>query len=68
MYKASGAKEELDSGKKAIETLGGKTEDILFFRLREVESERNIIVIKKIKLTPSKYPRGKNLPKTSPIL
>ena len=68
MYKASGAKEELDSGKKAIETLGGKTEDILSFRLNEVESERNIIVIKKIKLTPSKYPRGKNLPKTSPIL
>ena len=68
MYKASGAKEELDSGKKAIETLGGKTQDILSFRLNEVESERNIIVIKKIKLTPLKYPRGKNLPKTSPIL
>ena len=68
MYKASGAKEELDSGKKAIETLGGKTQDILSFRLSEVESERNIIVIKKIKLTLLKYPRGKNLPKTSPIL
>lgn len=68
MYKANGVEEELDSGKKAIKTFGGQIKEILHFRLNEVESERNIIVIKKIKLTPLKYPRGKNLPKTSPIL
>ena len=68
MYKGSSADEELKAGEKAILTLGGKVEKVVNFSLKEVESERNIVVIKKINKTDKKYPRGKNLPKTKPIL
>lgn len=68
MYKGSSAEEELEVGKKAISTLGGTVDKILNFNLPEVESERKIIIIKKIKKTDKKYPRNKNLPKIKPIL
>lgn len=68
MYKSQKAEEELAEGEKAIKTLGGSVEKTLSFNLEEVESERKIVLIKKIALTPSKYPRGKNLPKTKPIV
>jgi len=68
MYKGSRAEEELKEGQKAIKELGGKVEKILNFNLDEVDSERKIIVIKKVAHTPIKYPRGKNLPKTKPII
>lgn len=68
MYKGASADEELSNGEKAIHVLGGKVEKILNFTLKEVESERNIVVIKKINKTDKKYPRGKNLPKTKPII
>ena len=68
MYKGSKAEEELKDGEKAIKTLGGKVSLIQKFFLKEVESERNIVVIEKLFPTPSKFPRGKNLPKTKPII
>jgi 16S rRNA (guanine527-N7)-methyltransferase len=68
MYKGSGAEEELLTGKKAILSMGGAIEKTLNFSLDEVESERKIIIIKKIAHTDKKYPRGKNLPKTKPII
>lgn len=68
MYKGISANEELEIGKKAITILGGKLEKIVEFKLTEVDSERNVVVIKKINKTDKKYPRGKNLPKTKPIL
>lgn len=68
MYKGSSAEEELAQGSKAINLLGGKVEKTLQINLEEVESERKIIIIKKTKNTDKKYPRGKNLPKTHPII
>ena len=68
MYKGSKAEEELIEGEKAIKTLGGKVSLIQKFFLKEVESERNVVVIEKLFPTPSKFPRGKNLPKTKPIV
>ncbi|MBE7074160.1 MAG: 16S rRNA (guanine(527)-N(7))-methyltransferase RsmG [Clostridiales bacterium] len=67
MYKGSKSDEELALGKNAIRTLGGKVDKVLNFNLAEVDSERNIVVIEKISLTPVKFPRGKNLPKIKPI-
>lgn len=66
-YKGGSAEDEIVSAKKAIATLGGKVEKTLKFTLPENAGERNIIVIRKIKSTPNKYPRGQNKPKTDPI-
>ena len=67
MYKGSGFQEELDLGHKAIKILGGQVENILNYKLNEIDSQRNIIIIKKISRTDKKYPRGKNLPKLKPL-
>ena len=68
MYKGSKVNEEITLGQKAINELGGKIINVQNFYLSEVDSERNIVFIKKIHSTNKKYPRGKNLPKTKPIL
>lgn len=59
--------EEAIEAKKAIEVMGGEIVDVHKYRLFD-EFDRSIVVIKKIKATPKKYPRGKNLAKSSPIL
>lgn len=59
-------KEELEDAKKAIEILGGKIEKIESLNVGQ-ELERNIIVIKKVKNTPKKYPRGQSKPLKEPI-
>lgn len=68
MYKGSKVDEEIALGQKAINELGGKIIKVQNFYLSEVDSERNIVFIKKIHSTNKKYPRGKNLPKIKPIL
>ncbi|SRR5690606_22397913 len=65
--KASSAKEELTTAKKAIKTMGGKLEKVHSFTLPYEESERNIIMIRKVKRTPKKYPRKPGTPNKSPI-
>lgn len=65
--KASSTKEEMDAGKKAIATLGGRVDEIYHFLLPMENSERNIITIKKIKPTPKKYPRKPGTPNKMPI-
>lgn len=58
--------EEALEAKKAIEVLGGEIVDIHKYRLFD-EFDRSIVVVKKVKNTPKKYPRGKNLAKTKPL-
>jgi len=65
--KASSAEEELLNAKKAITTLGGKIEKIEKMNLPIENSERNFIVIKKIKNTAKKYPRKPGTPNKIPI-
>ena len=67
-YKGSNFKEELAEATKAIDLLGGKYLKTLNFELPNNYGERNIVIIEKIKPTPSKYPRSKNQPKTNPIV
>ncbi|MBU8637525.1 MULTISPECIES: 16S rRNA (guanine(527)-N(7))-methyltransferase RsmG [Bacillus] len=65
--KASAADEEMQAGKKAVTVLGGEVVEKHSFVLPLEESERNIIVIKKKKQTPKKYPRKPGTPNKSPI-
>lgn len=59
-------KQELEESKHAIEILGGKLEKIESLNVGN-DLERNIIIIKKIKNTPKRFPRGKGKPLKEPI-
>ena len=59
------AEEELTEAKNAIKILGGQVEEINTFELEGVK--RQIIVIKKIKNTPEKYPRGNGKERKKPL-
>lgn len=65
--KGSEIKEELENSKKAIEILGGKIENQIEFVLPESDIKRNIIIIRKIKATPGKYPRKAGTPAKEPL-
>ncbi|MFC5614002.1 16S rRNA (guanine(527)-N(7))-methyltransferase RsmG [Metabacillus niabensis] len=65
--KASAAHEELNSGKKAIQVLGGKVQQTYTFDLPQDNGERTILVIEKVKETPKKYPRKPGTPNKLPI-
>jgi 16S rRNA (guanine527-N7)-methyltransferase len=65
--KASKATEELNASKNAIKTLGGKTQDVASFELPHDAGERNIILIKKDRKTPGKYPRKAGTPNKNPL-
>lgn len=65
--KAASAGEEIDIGKKAISAMGGKLDQVHPFLLPEENSERNIIIILKVKQTPRKYPRKPGTPNKMPI-
>ncbi|MGD6993471.1 16S rRNA (guanine(527)-N(7))-methyltransferase RsmG [Sutcliffiella horikoshii] len=65
--KAAAASEELEKGKKALQILGGKLEKVHSFSLPLEESERNILIINKIKSTPKMYPRKPGTPNKQPL-
>lgn len=65
--KGANGEGELNEGKKAISTLGGKVKKVYNFSLPVEESERTIIVIDKFKNTPKKYPRKPGVPTKKPL-
>ena len=66
-YKSKDIYEELKNSEKAIEILGGKIEEVKEIEIPNTDIVRKLVFIKKIRQTPNKYPRGKNLPKTKPL-
>ena len=65
--KGSSVDEELKKANKAIDILGGKLYDVNKFFLPDTDMGRNIVIIKKEKNTPSKYPRKPRIPNKEPI-
>ena len=65
--KGPNIEQELNEAKFAIKELGGEIEKIENCILPDSDIERNIIIIKKIKETPKKYPRKVGLPSKEPI-
>ncbi|MDU3010677.1 MAG: 16S rRNA (guanine(527)-N(7))-methyltransferase RsmG [Peptoniphilus harei] len=59
-------KEELKSAKRAIELMGGEVKDIIHTPLPN-DIDHYIIVIKKVKATDKKYPRGGGKPRKAPL-
>ena len=64
--KGPNVEEEIEKANNAIETLGGKIENIEHLKLPG-ELERNILVIRKVKETPKKYPRKAGIPAKQPL-
>jgi len=58
---------EIEEAQNALKTLGGEIEKIEKITLPETEIIRNIILVKKIKQTPAKYPRKPGTPTKEPI-
>lgn len=64
--KGPNIEEEIEGSKKSLEILGGKIEKIEHIILPG-DLERNIILIRKIKETPSRYPRKAGTPVKQPL-
>lgn len=65
-YKAGDCEEETAAAKNAVKILGGDKADIIKRRLDD-DTVRSLVVIGKVTDSPAKYPRGKNLPRKSPL-
>ena len=65
-YKAGDCEEETAAAKNAVKILGGDKVDIIKRRLDD-DTVRSLVVIGKVTDSPAKYPRGKNLPRKSPL-
>ena len=66
-YKSEKAGEELQEAETAIKVLGGCVDKKAEFVLPDSKINRTLIVIKKAKLTPKKFPRRAGLPGKEPI-
>ena len=64
-YKSEKTDEEIENAKNALQVLGGKVSEVKEVSVGELT--RKLVVIKKVKPTPPKYPRGKNLPRVKPL-
>jgi len=60
-------KEETEKSFKAIKFLGGELTGVENVRIPFINQERYLLVIKKIKDTPSKFPRKEGLPQKRPL-
>ena len=66
-YKASDCEEEVMRANNAIKVLGGVLERIEDFSVYSTDIVRKLVLIRKIKPSPDKYPRGQNKPKKQPL-
>lgn len=66
-YKSSKIDEEYTMAKNAIGILGGEYLEQVEFDLPDSDIYRNMFVIKKIKVTPKKYPRKPGTPAKEPL-
>lgn len=66
-YKSGQIEEELRNGEKAVKILGAEIEKVHHFHLPGTEIDRSLILIKKFKNTPMKYPRSAGKPSKEPL-
>ena len=61
------AEEEIEESKNAVKILGGELETVENYFLPEDGGKRTLVIIKKVKPTPEKYPRGRGLERKKPL-
>ena len=67
LYKSGSYEEELQNAENAISLMGGSVEEIVQSELYGSEAKRSLIVLRKRKATPDKYPRRPGKPSKSPV-
>ncbi|HOJ11402.1 MAG TPA: 16S rRNA (guanine(527)-N(7))-methyltransferase RsmG [Clostridiales bacterium] len=60
--------DEISDSNKALDILGGKIEEIREINLPFTDNMRNIIIIRKFRQTPTKYPRKAGKPSKIPLI
>lgn len=65
--KAKQTEEELKQAGLAIKLLGAKIEEVKKVQLPDLDDERAVIYLRKIKATPAIYPRKAGLPEKKPL-
>lgn len=65
--KGSNIEEEMDNSREALSKLGGKVERVDKINLPDTDIIRNIIIVKKVRQTPIKYPRKPGIPNKEPL-
>lgn len=66
--KGSNVEEEVAQSSKALDILGGKIENIEQIILPSTDMKRNIIIIRKLRHCPTKYPRKAGKPSKQPLI
>ena len=59
--------EEMAAARNAVEILGGEVEKNINFKLPVLGDERNLVLVKKVRTTPEKYPRRPGAPLKKPL-
>lgn len=62
------ANEEIENSKKALEMIGGKISRVIPVNIPFLDAKRFLVVIEKIKPTPSLYPRNHGVIKKHPLV
>jgi 16S rRNA (guanine527-N7)-methyltransferase len=60
--------QEISMSGKALEILGGEIEEVKEFTLPDTDIKRSIVIIRKLRQTPTKYPRKAGKPSKEPLL
>jgi len=66
-FKGSSYKEELEASSRVIEKLGGSLESINLIKNPHSEYIRSILIIRKIRSTPERFPRRNGVPQKRPL-
>ncbi len=68
VMKKAEIQEELQRAESALSVLGGKVSKLEFISLPENSGERSLVLIEKVKQTPTAYPRKAGTPSKKPLL
>ena len=66
--KKGGVDLEISRAAKAISTLGGSLREVKKINLAEFTDQRQLIIIDKVSVTPSQYPRHPGIPAKRPLV
>ena len=67
VYKGPTASEEFIEARDAIELLGGETVRFAPVEVPDLDEERRVLLIRKVRKTPKLYPRQQGLPRKRPL-
>lgn len=66
-YKTDTVEEEIQAASKAIQMLGGEVSFVHHYVLPGTDLHRSILLIRKVKSTPKRYPRKAGVPSKEPL-